>query len=143
VINALRAHMAEVGIVARKDAKGQHRANEASKRLQIIRGIGIIGRRAIAATVTNQKAFRPVRDFAALPGLGSYRNKIRLAASRNLDRLETGRPLSAAYSCVVGAHSVLPRAKQNLEKHPVDWDRSATGPAAPKGRRHGRTRTFR
>jgi len=43
----------------------QHRANEASKRLQSIHGIGIIGASAIAATVTDPKAFRSGRDFAA------------------------------------------------------------------------------
>jgi transposase len=97
VINALRAHLAELGIVAAQGREGlkqllaiiadekdaclpidaraslivlaaqlqalhtmigskrltvQHRANEASKRLQCIHGIGIIGASAIAATVT-------------------------------------------------------------------------------------------
>ena len=47
----------------------QHRANEASKRLQSIHGIGIIGASAIAATVTDPKAFRSGRDFAAWIGL--------------------------------------------------------------------------
>jgi transposase len=131
VINALRAHMAELGIVAAQGPEGlkqllaiiadehdarlpidaraslivlaaqlqalhtmigsierrlivQHRANEASKRLQSIHGIGIIGASAIAATVTDPKAFRSGRDFAA--GLGSYRDKIRVGASRSSDR---------------------------------------------------------
>jgi transposase len=112
VINALRAHLAELGIVAAQGPEGlkqllaiiadekdarlsidaraslivlaaqlqalhtmigsiekrlvvQHRANEASKRLQSIHGIGIIGASAIAATVTDPKAFRSGRDFAA------------------------------------------------------------------------------
>src|SRR3974377_2445001 len=116
VINALRAHLAELGIVAAQgreglkqllaiiaDEKGarlpidvraslivlaaqlqalhtmtgslekrltvQHRANEASKRLQSIPGIGIIGASAIAATVTDPKAFRSGRDFAPWIGL--------------------------------------------------------------------------
>ena len=47
----------------------QHRANEASKRLASIHGIGIIGASAIAATVTDPKAFRSGRDFAAWIGL--------------------------------------------------------------------------
>jgi transposase len=41
-------------------------ANEASERLQSIHGIGTIGASAIAATVTDPKAFR---DFAAWVGL--------------------------------------------------------------------------
>src|SRR6516162_6264252 len=47
----------------------QHRANEASKRLQSIHGIGMIGASAIAATVTDPKVFRSGRDFAAWIGL--------------------------------------------------------------------------
>src|SRR3974377_1182766 len=115
-INALRAHLAELGMVAAQGREGlkqllaiiadekdarlpidaraslivlaaqlqalhtmigsiekrltvQHRANEASKRLQGIHGIGVIGASAIAATVTDPKAFRSGRDFAAWIGL--------------------------------------------------------------------------
>jgi len=118
VINALRAHMAELGIVAAQGREGlkqllaiiadekdarlpidaraslivlaaqlqalhtligsiekrlivQHRANEASKRLQTIHGIGVIGASAISATVTDPKAFRSGRDFARLDRAGT------------------------------------------------------------------------
>jgi transposase len=47
----------------------QHRANEPSKRLESIPGIGLIGASAIAATVADPKAFRSGRDFAAWIGL--------------------------------------------------------------------------
>jgi transposase len=47
----------------------QHRGNEASKRLETIPGIGIVGATAITATVTNPTAFRSGRDFAAWIGL--------------------------------------------------------------------------
>ena len=47
----------------------QHRANEASKRLESVPGIGTIGASAITATVTDPKAFRSGRDFAAWIGL--------------------------------------------------------------------------
>jgi transposase len=115
VINALRAHLVELGIVAQgreglkqllaiiadeKDARlpidaraslivlaaqiqalqtmigsierrllVQHRANKASKRLESVPGIGLIGASAIAATVTDPNAFRSGRDFAAWIGL--------------------------------------------------------------------------
>ena len=116
VINALRAHMAELGIVAAQGREGikellkiiaceedarlpvdahtslvvlaaqlqalqtmirsiekrivvQHRSNEASRRLQTIPGIGIIGATAIAATVPDPKVFRSGRDLAAWIGL--------------------------------------------------------------------------
>ena len=116
VINALRAHLAELGIVAAQGREGlkqllkiitdkkdarlpidaraslivlaaqlqalhtmigsiekrivvQHRANEASKRLECIHGIGVIGASAITATVNDPSAFRSGRDFAAWIGL--------------------------------------------------------------------------
>jgi transposase len=47
----------------------QHRANEASKRLESVPGIGIIGASAITATMTDPNAFRSGRDFAAWIGL--------------------------------------------------------------------------
>src|SRR5262245_26498839 len=47
----------------------QHRASEESKRLKTIPGIGVIGATAIAAIVTDPKAFRSGRDFAAWIGL--------------------------------------------------------------------------
>src|SRR3984893_6303510 len=47
----------------------QHRANEASKRLECIHGIGVIGASAIPATLNDPGAFRSGRDFAAWIGL--------------------------------------------------------------------------
>src|SRR5256886_11660803 len=47
----------------------QHRSNEASKRLETIPGIGVIGASAIAATVADPTVFRSGRDFAAWIGL--------------------------------------------------------------------------
>jgi transposase len=163
VINALRAHLAELGIVAAQGREGlkqllaiiadekderlpidaraslivlaaqlqalhtmigsierrlivQHRANEASKRLQSIHGIGIIGASAIAATVTDPKAFRSGRDFAAWIGLvprqDSTGGKPKLGPiSKQGDRY-------LRRILVVGAHSVLRRAKQNPQKYP-------------------------
>jgi transposase len=47
----------------------QHRSNEVSRRLQTIPGVGPIIASAIAATVTDPKAFRNGRQFAAWLGL--------------------------------------------------------------------------
>ena len=47
----------------------QHRSNEASKRLETIPGIGVIGATTITAVVTDPKAFRSGRDFAAWIGI--------------------------------------------------------------------------
>jgi transposase len=163
VINALRAHLAELGIVAAQGHEGlkqllkiiadekdhrlpidaraslivlaaqlqalqtmigsierrltlQHRANEASQRLESIPGIGLIGASAITATVIDPNAFRSGRDFAAWVGLvprqDSTGGKQRLGPiSKQGDRY-------LRRILVVGAHSVLRRAKQNPQKYP-------------------------
>jgi transposase len=163
VINALRAHMAELGIVAAQGREGlkqlltiiadekdarlpidaraslivlaaqlqalhtmigsiekrlivQHRANEASKRLQSIHGIGIIGASAIAATVTDPKAFRSGRDFAAWIGLVPRQDST--GGKQKLGPISKQGDRYLRRILVVGAHSVLRRAKQNPEKYP-------------------------
>ena len=52
----------------------QHRSSEASRRLESIPGIGVIGATAIAATVPDPKVFRSGRDFAAWIGLVPRQN---------------------------------------------------------------------
>jgi transposase len=117
LINALRAHLAEIGLVAASGIDGikalvaividganrqqlpepmrqalqplvdqlaalqdqtaklehaiqsQHRSSEASRRLETVPGIGVIGATAIAATVTDPHAFKSGRDLAAWIGL--------------------------------------------------------------------------
>jgi transposase len=162
-INALRAHMAELGIVAAQGREGlkellaivandedprlpvdaraslivlaaqlealqtmigsiekrimaQHRSDQESQRLETIPGIGVVGASAIVATVADPKVFRSGRDFAAWIGLvprqestgGNHKlGPISKQGDRYLRRI-----------LVVGAHSVLRRAKQNPEKYP-------------------------
>jgi transposase len=161
-INALRAHLAELGIVAAQGREGlkellaiiadqadarllvdarasliilaaqlqalqtliksiekrllvQHRANEASKRLENIPGIGIIGASAIAATVTDPKAFRSGRDFAAWIGLVPRQDST--GGKQKLGPISKQGDRYLRRILVVGAHSVLRRAKQNPEKY--------------------------
>jgi transposase len=163
LINAMRAHLAELGIVAAKgdggvtellaivadkadtrlpiDARAsvivlatqlealetvvgaiekriklQHRTNEASRRLETIPGIGVIGATAIAATVADPTVFRSGRDFAAWIGLvprqDSTGGKQKLGAiSKQGDRY-------LRRILIVGAHSVLRRAEENPGKYP-------------------------
>jgi len=162
VINALRAHLAELGITAAQGHEGlrellaiigkgdermpadaqaslivlaaqlgalqtmiksiekrllaQHRASEPSKRVATIPGIAVIGATAITATVTDPKAFRSGRDFAAWIGLvpreDSTGGKQKLGPISKQDDRYLRRIL------VVGAHSVLKQAKQHPEKYP-------------------------
>src|SRR6516164_2694549 len=163
VINALRAHLAELGIVAAQGREGlkqllkiiadekdarlpidaraslivlaaqlqalhtmigsiekrlmvQHRANEASKRLQSIHGIGMIGASAIAATVTDPKVFRSGRDFAAWIGLVPRQDST--GGKQKLGPISKQGDRYLRRILVVGAHSVLRRARQAAEKYP-------------------------
>jgi transposase len=162
VINALRAHLAELGIVAAQGREGlkqlltiiadekdarlpidaraslivlaaqlqalhtmigsiekrlivQHRANEASKRLESVPGIGIIGASAIAATVTDPKAFQSGRDFAAWIGLVPRQDST--GGKHKLGPISKQGDRYLRRILVVGAHSVLWRAKCNPEKY--------------------------
>jgi transposase len=94
----------------------QHRANEASKRLQNIHGIGIIGASAIAATVTDPKAFRSGRDFAAWIGLVPRQDST--GGKQKLGPISKQGDRYLRRILVVGAHSVLRRAKVNPERYP-------------------------
>ena len=162
-INALRAHLAELGITAAQGREGlkdllaivaderderlpinarvslvvlaaqlqalqtligsienrivaQHRANEASKRLRTIPGVGIIGATAITAVVTDPKAFRSGRDFAAWIGLVPREDST--GGKRKLGPISKQGDRYLRRILVVGAHSILRRAKHNPERYP-------------------------
>jgi transposase len=163
VINALRAHLAELGITAAQGTAGlkellkiiaseaderlpaeahaslvvlaaelqamqtlvgslekrimaRHRANEASKRLETIPGIGFIGATAIEATVTDPTAFRSGRDFAAWIGLVPRQDST--GGKQKLGPISKQGDRYLRRILVVGAHAVLRYAKQNPEKYP-------------------------
>jgi transposase len=162
-INALRAHLAELGIVAAQGREGlkqlltiiadekdtrlpidaraslivlaaqlqalhtmigsiekrltvQHRANEASKRLESIPGIGVLGASTITATVTDPSAFRSGRDLAAWIGLVPRQDST--GGKQKLGPISKQGDRYLRRILVVGAHAVLRRAKQSPEKYP-------------------------
>ena len=163
LINALRAHLAELGIVAAQGREGiqelltivaddedrrvpidaraslmllaaqlqavqtligmiekrimaQHRSNEASKRLETIPGIGVIGATAIAATVADPTVFRSGRDFAAWIGLVPRQDST--GGKQKLGPISKQGDQYLRRILIVGAHSVLRRALQNPGKYP-------------------------
>jgi transposase len=163
LINALRGHLAEFGIVAAQGDAGlkellaivaddqderlpsdaracvivlatqleaaqtmlrsldqrimkQHRANEASRRLETIPGIGIIGASAIAATVSDPMVFRSGRDFAAWIGLVPRQDST--GGKQKLGPISKQGDRYLRRILIVGAHSVLRRAKENPLKYP-------------------------
>ena len=163
LINALRGHLAELGIVAAQGDAGlkellaivaddrdgrlpndaracvimlaaqldavqtmlgsldkrimkQHRANEASRRLETIPGIGIIGASAIAATVSDPMVFRSGRDFAAWIGLVPRQDST--GGKQKLGPISKQGDQYLRRILIVGAHSVLRRAKEDPLKYP-------------------------
>ncbi len=163
LINALRGHLAELGLIAAQGREGiatliarvttdradalptavragllplvgqleslqqqigalekvihtQHRASEASRRLETIPGIGVIGATAIAATITDPSAFRTGRDLAAWIGLVPRQN-----SSGGKERLGGISKQGDRYLrklLVVGASAVLRHARCHPDKHP-------------------------
>ena len=163
LINALRGHLAELGLVAAQGREGvatliglvrtqaapalpaavraalmplidqlealqqqlaaldkaihaQHHASEASRRLETIPGIGVIGATAIAATITDPGAFKSGRDLAAWIGLVP-----RQSSSGGKDRLGSISKQGDRYLrklLVVGASAVLRHARSHPDKHP-------------------------
>ena len=163
LINALRGHMGELGMVAAQGREGlktllaivakgadehlpvdaraslivlatqlealqtmiraiekrivaQHRASEASKRLATIPGIGVLGASAITATVTDPSAFRSGRDFAAWIGLVPRQDST--GGKQKLGPISKQGDRYLRRLLVVGAHSVLRRAKQSPQNYP-------------------------
>jgi transposase len=99
-----------------KRIMAQHRTNEASKRLETIPGIGIVGATAITATVTDPKAFRSGRDFAAWIGLVPRQDST--GGKQKLGPISKQGDRYLRRILVVGAIAVLQRARQQPEKYP-------------------------
>ena len=94
----------------------QHRASEASRRLETIPGIGVIGATAIAATVTDPTVFKSGREFAAWIGLVPRQN-----SSGGKERLGSISKQGDRYLrrlLVVGATAVIRHARTHPAKHP-------------------------
>ena len=94
----------------------QHRASEQSKRVATVPGIGTLGASAITATVTDPSAFRSGRDFAAWIGLVPRQDST--GGKQKLGPISKQGDRYLRRILVVGAHSVLRRARQNPEKYP-------------------------
>jgi transposase len=162
-INALRAHLAELGIVAAQGDKGlkellaivaddedtrlpidarasvivlaaqleavqtligsiekrikmQHRSNEASQRVETIPGIGVLGASAITATAADPTVFRSGRDFAAWIGLVPRQDST--GGKQKLGPISKQGDRYLRRILIVGAISVLRRARENPGKYP-------------------------
>ena len=163
LINALRAHLAELGLVAAKGHEGlqqlvmavtessderlpsharlaclsivaqlhaaqtqisgldkritqAHRANADSKRLEAIPGFGVILSTAVVATMTDPKAFRTGREFAAWIGLVPRQNSTGGKERRGSISKQGDRYLRRLF--VLGAISIVRTARMRPDKYP-------------------------
>ena len=163
LINALRSHMAELGIAAAQGREGlkdllaivtaehdgrlpvdakaslmvlaahlqacqtmigmlekrilaQHKSSDVSRRLETIPGIGVVGATTIVAIVSDPKAFRSGRDFAAWIGLVPRQDST--GGKQKLGHISKQGDRYLRRILVVGAHAVLRRARQHPEKYP-------------------------
>lgn len=162
-VNALRAHLAELGLVAAQGREGvaalialvqcegdaalpaavraallpivdqlaavqeqigaldkalhaQHRASEASRRLETMPGIGVIGATAIAATIADASAFKSGRDLAAWIGLVPRQNSS--GGKQRLGSISKQGDRYLRKLLVVGASAVLKHARTHPDRHP-------------------------
>jgi transposase len=163
LINAMRAHLAELGLIAQKGREGVqqlmrtaadagderlpsdarfacqaivaqlqavqmqiagldkrihhgHRVNPASKRLEAIPGFGVIVSTAVVATMTDPKAFKTGREFAAWIGLVPRQNST--GGKERLGSISKQGDRYLRRLLVVGALSVVRSARAHPDKYP-------------------------
>ena len=126
-----------------------HRSSDASKRLETIPGVGILGATTIATIVTDPKAFRSGRDFAAWLGLvprqdstggksqtsGRSPNRaiaICVASWSSVRMRSCGVPASIPKN-IRGSHSSWRgvRSRSSRSRWPTKW-RASLGPCWPR-----------
>jgi transposase len=163
LVNAMRAHLAELGLVAQKGREGvqqlmrtvadaddeqlpsdarvacqaiiaqlqavqmqiaglekrihqAHRANPASKRLDAIPGFGVIVSTAVVATMTDPKAFKTGREFAAWIGLVPRQNST--GGKERLGSISKQGDRYLRRLLIVGALAVIKSARTRPDKYP-------------------------
>ena len=113
----LQALQTMIGSIERRII-ARHRSDEASKRLRSIPGIGIVGATAIAASLTDPKAFRSGRDFAAWIGLVPRQDST--GGKQKLGPISKQGDQYLRRILIVGAHSVLRRCLLYTSPSPRD-----------------------
>ena len=162
LVNAMRAHLAELGLIAARGREGlqtligvvkdrtselpdlarralqiildqltavgqqigeiehhihaQHGSSEASRRLETIPGIGVMGATAIAATVPDPTVFKSGREFAAWVGLVPRQNST--GGKERLGSISKQGDRYLRRLLVVGATAVIRHARTHPDKHP-------------------------
>jgi transposase len=115
LVDQLAALAAQIGALERC-IQAQHRGSEASRRLETIPGIGVIGATAIAATVTDPSAFRSGREFAAWIGLVPRQHST--GGKQKLGGISKQGDRYLRRLLIVGATAVIRHARVHPGKHP-------------------------
>jgi transposase len=111
----LQAAQTMIGSIEKRIV-AQHRSNEASKRFATIPGIGVVGATTITAVVTDPMAFRSGRDFAAWIGIVPRQDST--GGKQKPGPISKQGDQYLRRILIVGAHSVLRRARQQPQKYP-------------------------
>ena len=127
VINSIRAHLAEFGIVAPvgiglkeqivefdRLIMAWYRSNETSKRLHYIPGVGPLLATALAASVLTADC--PSQGATSRLGSGSYRSSTRVVA-RTGSAVSANKVTGIYAACLWPAHSVIRYARIHGTKH--------------------------
>ena len=115
LIEQLEAVQARIGDLE-KSIHALHRSSEASRRLETIPGIGVIGATAIVATISDPGAFKSGRDLAAWIGLVPRQNSS--GGKERLGHISKQGDRYLRKLLVVGASAVLRHARSHPDKHP-------------------------
>ena len=115
LIEMLEALHARIGALE-KTIHAQHRSNEASRRLETIPGIGVIGATALVATITDPTAFKSGRDLAAWIGLVPRQNSS--GGKERLGHISKQGDRYLRRLLVLGAAAVLRHARAHPDKNP-------------------------
>src|SRR5262249_28033541 len=115
IIDQLAALELQIGSLDRA-IHAHHRANDMSRRLETVPGIGVIGATAIASTVTDPSNFKSGRDFAAW--IGRVPQHPRRGGRERLGGISKQGVRYHRRLLVSGATAVVRNARQHPQKHP-------------------------
>jgi transposase len=115
LVDQLAALSKQIGALERS-IQALHRTSEASRRLETIPGIGVIGATAIAATVTEPSASKSGRELAAWIGLVPRQHST--GGKQKLGGISKQGDRYLRRLLVVGATAVIRHARAHPTKHP-------------------------
>lgn len=115
IVKQLAAVQGQIRLLERR-IHAEHRASEASRRLEKIPGIGVLTASALVGTMTDPKAFKSGREFAAWVGLVPRQNST--GGKQRLGGISKQGDRYLRRLLIVGALAVLKQARARPDRHP-------------------------